>query len=41
VPFFPVLVWRILDEEIFLRENLPRYAEYMQRVRYRLVPRLW
>ena len=41
VPFFPVLVWRILDEEIFLRENLPGYAEYMQRVRYRLVPRVW
>jgi protein-S-isoprenylcysteine O-methyltransferase Ste14 len=41
VPFFPVLVWRLHDEEIFLRENLPGYAEYMQRVRYRLVPRLW
>jgi protein-S-isoprenylcysteine O-methyltransferase Ste14 len=41
VPFFPVLVWRILDEEIFLRENLPGYAEYMQRVRYRLVPWVW
>jgi len=41
VAFFPVLVWRILDEEIFLRENLPGYAEYMQRVRYRLVPRVW
>jgi protein-S-isoprenylcysteine O-methyltransferase Ste14 len=41
VPFFPVLVWRILDEEIFLRRDLPGYAEYMQRVRYRLVPRLW
>ena len=41
VPFFPVLVWRILDEEIFLRQNLPGYDEYMQRVRYRLVPRVW
>jgi protein-S-isoprenylcysteine O-methyltransferase Ste14 len=41
VPFFPVLVWRILDEEIFLCENLPGYTEYMQRVRYRLVPRVW
>lgn len=41
VPFFPVLVWRILDEEAFLRENLPGYAAYMQRVRYRLVPRVW
>jgi protein-S-isoprenylcysteine O-methyltransferase Ste14 len=41
VPFFPVLVWRILDEEHFLRKNLAGYAEYMQRVRYRLVPRIW
>jgi protein-S-isoprenylcysteine O-methyltransferase Ste14 len=41
VPFFPVLVWRILDEEIFLLQNLPGYDEYMQRVRYRLVPRVW
>lgn len=41
VPFFPVLVWRILDEESFLRENLPGYAGYTQRVQYRLVPRAW
>jgi protein-S-isoprenylcysteine O-methyltransferase Ste14 len=41
VPFFPVLVWRILDEELFLRERLPGYDEYLRRVRYRLVPRLW
>ena len=40
-PFFPVLVWRILDEENLLRENLPGYAAYMQRVRYRLIPRVW
>jgi protein-S-isoprenylcysteine O-methyltransferase Ste14 len=41
VPFFPVLVWRILDEEMFLRTSLPGYDEYMQRVRYRLVPWVW
>ena len=41
VPFFPVLVWRILDEENFLRKDLPGYAEYMERVRYRLVPWVW
>jgi protein-S-isoprenylcysteine O-methyltransferase Ste14 len=41
VPFSPVLVWRILDEEIFLRRDLPGYVAYMQRVRYRLVPRVW
>ena len=41
VPFSPVLVWRILDEEKFLRKNLAGYVEYMQRVRYRLVPGVW
>jgi protein-S-isoprenylcysteine O-methyltransferase Ste14 len=41
LPFFPVVVWRILDEETFLRRALPGYTEYMQSVRYRLAPRLW
>lgn len=41
VPFFPVLAWRILDEEHFLQDNLPGYAGYMQRVRYRLIPYIW
>jgi protein-S-isoprenylcysteine O-methyltransferase Ste14 len=41
VPFLPVLVWRILDEESFLGKDLPGYAEYMQRVKYRLVPWVW
>ena len=41
VPFFPVLAWRFLDEEDFLRKNLPGYAEYMRRVQYRLVPQVW
>jgi protein-S-isoprenylcysteine O-methyltransferase Ste14 len=41
VPFLPVLVWRILDEEEFLRKRLPGYAEYMRQVRYRLVPQVW
>lgn len=41
VPVFPVLAWRLLDEEIFLRKNLPGYTEYMQKVRYRLIPHVW
>jgi hypothetical protein len=40
VPFFPLLVWRILDEKNFLRKDLPGYAKYMERVRYCLVPRM-
>ena len=41
VAFFPVLVWRILDEENVLRAHLLGYTAYTQRVRYRLVPRVW
>lgn len=41
VPGLAVLVVRILDEEKLLSAELPGYAEYLQRVRYRLVPRLW
>lgn len=37
----PALIWRLLDEEKFLTRNLPGYAEYQQKVRYRLVPGLW
>lgn len=34
----PALVWRMFNEETFLRANLPGYAEYAARVRYRLIP---
>jgi protein-S-isoprenylcysteine O-methyltransferase Ste14 len=37
----PMLIWRLLDEEKFLAKNLPGYAEYQSRVRYRLVPLVW
>jgi protein-S-isoprenylcysteine O-methyltransferase Ste14 len=37
----PALIWRLLDEEKLLMKNLPGYAEYKQRVRYRLVPLVW
>ena len=37
----PALIWRLLDEERFLVRNLPGYAEYQQRVRYRLLPLVW
>jgi protein-S-isoprenylcysteine O-methyltransferase Ste14 len=35
------LAWRILDEEKLLKNDLPGYVEYTQKVRYRLVPYLW
>src|SRR5258708_4577829 len=31
----PALIWRIFDEETFLADNLPGYAEYTRKVRYR------
>ncbi len=37
----PALMWRILDEEKLLKNDLPGYIEYTQKVRYRLVPYLW
>jgi protein-S-isoprenylcysteine O-methyltransferase Ste14 len=37
----PAIVWMILDEERFLKVNLPGYFDYMQTVRYRLMPYLW
>lgn len=37
----PVLVLRIGDEEKMLVEELPGYAEYRRKVRFRLIPLLW
>lgn len=41
VLIIPILVWRLLNEEKTLRRDLPGYAEYCQRTRYRLIPRVW
>jgi protein-S-isoprenylcysteine O-methyltransferase Ste14 len=36
------LIWvRAVVEERFLRAALPGYAEYMERIRYRVVPYVW
>jgi len=35
------MILRLLNEEKFLRRALPGYAEYCQRVRYRLIPLVW
>ena len=37
----PVLVWRLLDEEKLLAQNLPGYPEYRSRVRWRLIPKVF
>ena len=41
IVLFPVLVWRLKDEERLLARNLPGYVEYQNRVRYRLLPGVW
>jgi protein-S-isoprenylcysteine O-methyltransferase Ste14 len=41
IVFVPVLIWRLVDEESFLSRNLPGYMDYMDKVRYRLVPHVW
>jgi len=37
----PFLVWRIFDEERFLARNLPGYTEYREKVRWRLIPKVF
>jgi protein-S-isoprenylcysteine O-methyltransferase Ste14 len=37
----PVLIWRLVAEESFLRKNLPGYTAYTAQVRYRLLPYVW
>jgi len=45
LPFFffipVVLVYRIRNEEEVLLRELPGYRQYMQKVRYRLIPGIW
>jgi len=41
VALVPTLIWRLLDEERLLTEQLPGYANYRKEVRYRLVPFVW
>jgi protein-S-isoprenylcysteine O-methyltransferase Ste14 len=41
IPTTLTIVWRLLDEEIFLTRNMPDYAAYRNKVRYRLAPFVW
>jgi len=41
IPGVAVLVFRILDEEKLLNQELAGYPDYTRRVRYRLVPNVW
>ena len=37
----PLLVYRLIHEERILRRDLAGYADYCERTRFRLVPRVW
>jgi len=39
--YIPIIVKRIINEESVLSNELDGYAEYKQKVRYRLIPYLW
>jgi hypothetical protein len=41
IAVLPVLIWRLLDEERLLSRNLPGYAEYCDKVPWRLAPRIF
>jgi protein-S-isoprenylcysteine O-methyltransferase Ste14 len=40
-PFVAVIAWRLLDEEAVLVRELPGYAAYRSKTRYRLIPFVW
>ena len=39
--YIPIIVKRIRNEEKVLADGLPGYAEYMEKVKYRLIPFIW
>ena len=41
IPYVPIIVCRIKDEEILLTEELEGYSEYKQKVKWRLIPYIW
>ena len=41
LPLILVVAIRSVEEEKFLRNSLPGYVDYCQKVRYRLVPTIW
>ena len=39
--YIPIIVKRIRNEEVVLTEGLPGYADYKNKVKYRLIPFVW
>ena len=36
--YIPIIIRRLLNEEEVLKKELPGYEEYMQKVKYRILP---
>lgn len=41
LPYLPLIILRILDEEKLLSAELEGYTEYQKKVKYRLIPFVW
>ncbi len=41
LPLFPLIVFRLLNEEEVLLRELPGYKEYCQKTKYHLIPFIW
>ena len=39
--YIPIITKRIRNEEQVLSEGLPGYRDYMEKVKYRLIPFVW
>ena len=39
--YLPIIAKRVRNEEQVLKEGLEGYSEYMERVRYRIIPFIW
>ena len=37
----PIIIFRLLQEEKFLKRELCGYGEYLHKVKYRLIPFIW
>ena len=41
IPYVPIIICRIKDEEFLLTNELDGYHEYKQKVKWRLIPYIW
>ena len=39
--YIPIIIKRIRNEELVLAEGLSGYSNYMEKVKYRLIPFVW